>query len=133
MEDFQLKKGFVDAPDGETLDILCESKRISLKRLYELFRGSNSYGLVSIQFLAALYVLLGGKSKISKNTMLEFYWNLLMQALNRKNQDVSLGFDDMAKFVMEINCELQNRIYKKFKSYSRKLPKPFWRMKKIIF
>ena len=65
--------------------------------------------------------------------MLEFYWNLLMQALNRKNQDVSLGFDDMAKFVMEINCELQNRIYKKFKSHSRKLPKPFWRMKKIIF
>lgn len=56
-----------------------------------------------------------------------------MQALNRKNQDVSVGFDDMAKFVMEINCELHNRIYKKFKSYSRKLPKPFWRMKKIIF
>ena len=42
-----------------------------------------------------------------------------MQPLNRKNQDVSLGFDDMAKFVMEINCELQNRIYKKFKFYSQ--------------
>lgn len=73
MKNFQLKERLVHAPDGENAGFLAESEKISSKCFYELFRGSNLHELLWIQFLAALNVFLGEKSKISNNAMSEFH------------------------------------------------------------
>ena len=52
--------------------------------------------------------------------MSKFHRDLSMLVLSRKNQDVSVGFDDMAELVNEINHKLQNSIYEN-KKYAEKL------------
>ena len=61
--------------------------------LYETFKDSNAYGLVSTQFLAALNINFGGDKLLSKNVMTEFLHNLSLQALNRDDDRVQLKFD----------------------------------------
>ena len=46
-----LANGLSVVPDGETPE---GSKKISLKDLYEMFQGTKSHGLVSLQFLCTL-------------------------------------------------------------------------------
>ena len=65
---------------------------ISPSDLYETFKDSNAYGLVSIQFLAALNIYFKGDKLLSKNVMTEFLHNLSLQALNRDDDRVQLKF-----------------------------------------
>ena len=46
-----LTNGLLPVPDGETPP---GTKKISLKRLYELFKDTKSYGLISLQFLSTI-------------------------------------------------------------------------------
>ena len=39
-------------------------EKVSLKRLYKMFRGARSHGLVSVEFLAGLNLFLGRKNII---------------------------------------------------------------------
>ena len=66
---------------------------ISPSDLYETFKDSNAYGLVSTQFLAVLNINFGSDKLLSKNVMTEFLDNLSLQALNRDNDRVQLKFD----------------------------------------
>ena len=52
-----LTNGLLPVPGGETHP---SAEKISLKRLYELYRGTKSHGLVSLKFLSALNLLFGG-------------------------------------------------------------------------
>ena len=52
-----LINGLLPVPGGETHP---SAEKISLKRLYELYRGTKSHGLVSLKFLSALNLLFGG-------------------------------------------------------------------------
>ena len=65
---------------------------ISPSDLYETFKDSNAYGLVSTQFLAALNIYFNGDKLLSKNVMTEFLHNLSLQALNRDDNRVQLKF-----------------------------------------
>ena len=65
---------------------------ISPSALYETFKDSNAYGLVSTQFLAALNIYFNGDKLLSKNIITEFLHNLSLQALNRDNDRAQLKF-----------------------------------------
>ena len=60
--------------------------------LYETFKDSNTYGLVSTQFLAALNIYFNSDKLLSKNVMTEFLHNLSLQALNRDDDRIQLKF-----------------------------------------
>ena len=66
---------------------------ISPSDLYETFKDSNAYGLVSTQFLATLNINFDGDKLLSKNVMTEFLHNLSLQALNRDDDRVQLKFN----------------------------------------
>ena len=66
---------------------------VSPSDLYETFKDSDAYGLVSTQFLAVLNIYFGGDKLLSKNVMTEFLHNLSLQALNRDGDRVQLKFD----------------------------------------
>ena len=68
---------------------------ISPSDLYETFKDSNAYGLVSSQFLAALNIYFNGDKLLSKNVMTEFLHNLSLQALNRDDDRVQLKFSSI--------------------------------------
>ena len=55
---------FLIVPDGETSE---GAEKISLKDLYEMFQGTKSQGLVSLQVLCNLDIFLGGDAILSKN------------------------------------------------------------------
>ena len=74
-----LTNGLLVVLDGETLE---GSKKISLKDLYEMFQGTKSHGLVSLQFLCALDIFFGGNISLSKNALTEFYYNLSYEMLS---------------------------------------------------
>ena len=86
-------------------------EKLSIKRLYELFRGSRSYGVVTVQFLATLNLFLAGENNISKNTLTEIYRNLSLQALSKKDGNVDLNFDAITELVTKINIRLRNSIF----------------------
>ena len=66
---------------------------VSPSDLYETFKDSDAYGLVSTQFLAVLNIYFGGDKLLSKNVMTEFLHHLSLQALNRDGDRVQLKFD----------------------------------------
>ena len=68
---------------------------ISPSDLYETFKDSNAYGLVSTQFLAALNIYFNGDKLLSKNVMTEFLHNLSLQVLNRDDERVQFRFDSI--------------------------------------
>ena len=54
-----------DEVKGKKLDEV-KGKKLSIKKLYEKFRGSNSHGVVSLPFLCVLNVFLNGKKRLPK-------------------------------------------------------------------
>ena len=107
--------------DGEKPSFISGNK-ISLKRLYELFRGTKLHGLVSMQFLAKLNLFLGRKEKISKNPRTEQYYNLSIQILAENKSSFETNFENLTNNVVEINLCLQNAILSN-KSHKQNLKK----------
>ena len=77
-------------PRGVTPTFVKSNQLINPFDLYEKFQFTESHGLVSVQFLAALNVFLGGDKNISKNAMSEFFHNLTMQALIKTTTELKL-------------------------------------------
>ena len=61
--------------------------------LYEKFDFTSAQGLVSIQFLAAFNIFIGGNKTISKNAMSVFFHNFSIQALSTKEHRIKTKFD----------------------------------------
>ena len=64
---------FIPRPE---LPMEVNGEEINIKNLYEKFRWTNSHGLVSSQFLAALNIFFGGNPEISQKNLTEFYQNM---------------------------------------------------------
>ena len=74
-----LTNGLLVVPDGEMPE---GSRKISLTDLYEMFQGTKSHGLVSLQFLCTLDISFGGNISLSKNVLIELYHNLSYETLS---------------------------------------------------
>ena len=74
------------------------------------------HGLVSVQFLAALNVFMGGDKTISKNAMSEFLNNLSMQALSRDDDRIEIRFEA----ITVLNTSLKN-LFKEDQRHSSRL------------
>ena len=73
--------------NGETLNI---------KKLYDKFRRTDSHGIVSSQFLAALNIFFSGDGEeISRNFVSEFYQNMTVSALSTDNSFKFDAFTDL--------------------------------------
>ena len=98
--------GHLYVPDGEKPQEV-EGDILNMKKLYEKFRGSNSHGLVSLPFLCALNLYLGGEEQTSKNILTEIYSNLSLGALFSEETS-ALNFRKLADLCAEINIFLNN-------------------------
>ena len=76
-----LTNALLIVPNGKTPRV---SEKIYLKTLYEIFQGTKSNGLVSLQFLSALNIFFGGSVDLSRHTTTELYNNLSFEALSGK-------------------------------------------------
>ena len=85
-------------PDGETPD---GSNKISLKNLYEMFKDTESHGLVSVQLLSTLF---GGDLQLSKDTITELYKNLSLENLSGEHQ---VEFDKISELTAHINFKMK--------------------------
>ena len=66
-------------PDGKMPE---GSKKISLKDFYEMFQGTKSHGFVSLQYLCTLGFYFGGNIPLSKNVLIELYYNFSYETLS---------------------------------------------------
>ena len=76
---FPLTNGLLIVPDGEVPE--GDNKRI-LNQLYEMFKDTNSHGLVSPQFLCALGIFFGADKSTSKTAITDLYKNLSYDTLS---------------------------------------------------
>ena len=79
-------------PDGEG--------KMNLKRFYEMFKDTNSDGLVSLQFLCALGIFSGVDKSIPKSTITELYRNLSYETFSGARD---LSFPAVSDLILEVN------------------------------
>ena len=65
-----------------------------------MFKDTESYGLVSVQFLSALNLFFGGDVQISKDTITALYKNLSLETLISERQ---VEFEKMFGLIAHIN------------------------------
>ena len=94
--------GRLPVPDGE---IPPGARKTSLKKLYELFKDTKSHGLVSLQFLSALNLFIGGSVENSKNAMSEIYHKLTYETLSRA---IEIRFEWISNLVSCIKYKLHH-------------------------
>ena len=78
--------------------------------LYDTYVGHDIRGIVSVQFLAALNIFLGGNSEESRDAMSELFHNLSWQALTNDNDRYQIQFDAVSILVRSINQRLQRHV-----------------------
>ena len=79
-------------PDGDTPE---ESRNVSLKLLYEMFKDTKSHGLVFLQFLCALNIFSGRNISLMKNALTEFYYNLSFEMLSGSRDFIFEAISDL--------------------------------------
>ena len=67
-------------------------------------------GIVSVQFLAAFNIFLGGDSELSRDAMSELFHNLSWQALTNDNDRYQIQFNAISVLVQSINQRLQRQV-----------------------
>ena len=78
--------------------------------LYDTYAGHDMRGIASIQFLAALNILLGGDSEQSRDAMSKLFHNLSWQALTNDNDRHQMQFGHISILVQSINQRIQKHI-----------------------
>ena len=69
-----LSNGLLVIPDGDPPP---GEKRVNMKSLYDMFKHTNSHGLVSLPFLGILqYYLEKNDFSMIQDALTELYWNL---------------------------------------------------------
>ena len=84
-----------------------DAEKISLKRLYELYRGTKSHGLVWLQFLSVLNLFFGGNIHNFRDAIAELYQNLTFETLSDRRQP---QFEKISNLSSHINLKLQESI-----------------------
>ena len=78
--------------------------------LCDTYAGRGMRGIVSVQFLAALNILLGGDSEQSRDAMSKLFHNLSWQALTNDNDKHQIQFGHISILVQSINQRIQKHI-----------------------
>ena len=78
--------------------------------LYDTYAGCDMRGIVSVQFLAALNIFLGGDGEQSRDAMSELFHNLSWQALTNDNDRHQMRFGHISILVQSINQRIQKYI-----------------------
>ena len=98
---FPLTNGLLIVPDGEVPQ---GRENINLKQLYEMFKDTNSHGLVSLQFLCADGIFLGVDKSITESAITELYKNLSYETLSGARD---LDFQAVFDLILEINFQIK--------------------------
>ena len=109
--------GLLIVPDGEVPD---GTEKINLKLLYEMFKDTQSHGLVSIPFLCALGIFVGLNISIPKYALTELYKNLSYKILRGAR---NLEFEAISNLVGEISFQIKNSNLLNFKKKKNKTKK----------
>ena len=96
-----LTNGLLIVPDGEVPE---GTEKINLKLLFEMFKDTQSHGLVSIQFLCALGIFFGLNISILKYALTELYKNLSYETLSGARD---LEFEAISDLVGEISFQIK--------------------------
>ena len=98
---FPLTNGLLIVPDGEVPE---GREKINLKQLYEMFKDTNSHGLVSLQFLCADGIFLGVDKSITESAITELYKNLSYETLSGARD---LDFQAVFDLILEVNFQIK--------------------------
>ena len=79
-------------------------EEINLKQLYEMFKDTISYGLVSLQFLCALGIFFGVDKSILKSAITELYKNLLYETLSGARD---FGFQALSDLISKVSFQIK--------------------------
>ena len=77
---------------------------------YKNPRETYSHGAVSVSFLSALNLFMGGDIQMSKNVLSELYYNLTLQVLSEEHTEHTAKFHDTDDLTAEINFKIQKVI-----------------------
>ena len=94
---------YINVPPGVNPHFIEKHDQISPTEINEKFKNSSCYGLVSVQFIAALHVFFGGDKELSRNAMSEFLHNLSLQALTIDDDKFEIQFHE----IVELNRNLK--------------------------
>ena len=83
---------------------LSGAEKINLKLWYEMFKDTQSHGLVSIQYLCALGIFFELGISIPKNALTELYKNLSYETLSGARD---LKFEAISDLVAEISFQIK--------------------------
>ena len=94
---------YINVPPGVNPHFIEKHDQISPTEINEKFKNSSCYGLVSVQFIAALHVFFGGDKELSRNAMSKFLHNLSLQALTIDDDKSEIQFHE----IVELNRNLK--------------------------
>ena len=101
-----------EAPDG--------TDKINLKNLYEMFRDTNSHGLVSLQFLDALGIFFGLDTFVPKNAITELYKNLSYETLSGAR---NFEFNAISDLLSGLSFMIKSQLYQIERGKEKKIKK----------
>ena len=99
---FPLTNGLLIVPDGEVPE---GREKINLKQLYEMFKDTNSHGLVSLKFLCADGIFFGVDKSITESAITELYKSLSYETLNGARD---LDFQAVFDLILEVNFQIKH-------------------------
>ena len=98
---FPLTNGLLIVPYGEVPE---GDNKIILNQLYEMFKDTNSHGLVYPQFLCALGIFFGADKSTSKTAITELYKNLSYERLSSARD---LDFQGDSNVISEVRFQIK--------------------------
>ena len=102
-----LSNGLLVIPDG---DPPLREDRVNMKRLYEMFKHTNSHGLVSLPFLGLIqYYLQKKRFSLIKTALTEFYLNLSYITLGGARD---FSFDAESDLTAKLSFSLKHATFK---------------------
>ena len=115
--DFYFKTGrfpgsynLLNVPPGINPPFIKKLDRLSPFEIHEKFNGSDAYGLISVQFLAALNVFFGGDKLDSQNVMSEYLNNLSLQALTIDDDKYEIQFYEIENLAKKLKANMRDFI-----------------------
>ena len=100
--------GLLPIPDGE-FPAFVVGQKISVKKLYEEFRGTISHGIDAIPFLCALNLFFGVNLITQKNALTELFYNLSLQVLSEEFE-LSPNYDAISELTADISTNIDKGI-----------------------
>ena len=115
--DFYFKTGrfpgsynLLNVPPGINPPFIKKHDRLSPFEIHAKFNGSDAYGLISVQFLAALNVFFGGDKLDSQNVMSEYLNNLSLQALTIDDDKYEIQFYEIENLAKKLKGNMRDFI-----------------------